>query len=264
MTQKEEITAVIIVNETIKKLQIRYQKGFNFIKIDSGNFTENLNRALKRIFKKAGLTKPETYYEDVNGKKVEKVVPLCDIISSHFARHTFITTKIRQGFSSEKLCYMTGHADDTMIKEIYSHINVKDKAKDAIKEYKRVQGKAETEPKTTDNDNEIIAEQQRQIYRARKENQEKENIILATELEEKKKLLIDFLYNNYEIAQDEEMEIDERVKSIFDIFDRSNGDLMLYDSIFGDTPSLEQYKQWKSKKISIIDAYYKGLLIPKE
>lgn len=254
MTQKEEITAVIIVNETILKLQKRYKKGFNFIKIDSGNFTENLNRALKRIFKKAGLTKPETYYEDVNGKKVEKVVPLCDIISSHFARHTFITTKIRQGFSSEKLCYMTGHADDTMIKEIYSHINVKDKAKEAIKEFKRVKGKAETETKTTDNDAQIIAEQARQNYELKEEN-------TALELQREKEGLIEALTKDLVKVEGGEMpQVLQITPSLKDSF---ADNLAVYDFIFGDTPTLDEYKAMRGQNVSLMDAYRKGLIKPK-
>ena len=262
MTQKENIPATIFLTPFVEQMQSRYQAG-EFKDVHNKYFSQHYNERIKTIAKKAGLTENVTYMDDQAGAKVEQVRPLYELVTTHIARHTFITRKLKDGYSPDKLAYMTGHADDTMIKRIYSHLTAADKAKAATLELMRVQGKQQAT--TTDNDNVIIAEQQRQIFKARKENQEKQNIILAAELEEKKKLLIDFLYNNYEIAQDEdeEMEIDERVKSIFDIFDRSNGDLMLYESIFGDTPSLEQFKQWKSEKISLIDAYFSGLLIPK-
>lgn len=261
MTQKENIPATIFLTPFVEQMQCRYKAG-EFKDVHNKYFSQHYNEKIKTIAKKAGLTENVTYMDDEAGAKVEKVRPLYELVTTHIARHTFITRKLKEGYSPDKLAYMTGHADDTMIKRIYSHLTAADKAKAATIELMRVQGKQQAT--TTDNDNEIIAEQQRQIFKAKKENQEKENIILAAELEEKKKLLIDFLYNNYEIAQDEEeIEIDERVKSIFDIFDRSNGDLMLYDSIFGNAPSLEQYKQWKSEKISLIDAYFSGLLSPK-
>ena len=261
MTQKENIPATIFVTPFVEQMQCRYKAG-EFKDVHNKYFSQHYNEKIKTIAKKAGLTESVTYMDDKAGAKVEQVRLLYELVTTHIARHTFITRKLKEGYSPDKLAYMTGHADDSMIKRIYSHLTAADKAKAATLELMRVQGKQQAT--STDNDNEIIAEQQRQIFKARKENQEKENIILAAELEEKKKLLIDFLYNGYVLAQDEEeIEIDEKVKFIFDIFDRSNGDLMLYDSIFGDTPSLEQFKQWKSEKISLIDAYFSGLLSPK-
>ena len=261
MTQKENIPATIFVTPFVEQMQCRYKAG-EFKDVHNKYFSQHYNEKIKTIAKKAGLTESVTYMDDKAGAKVEQVRLLYELVTTHIARHTFITRKLKEGYSPDKLAYMTGHADDSMIKRIYSHLTAADKAKAATLELMRVQGKQQAT--STDNDNEIIAEQQRQIFKARKENQEKENIILAAELEEKKKLLIDFLYNGYVLAQDEEeIEIDEKVKFIFDIFDRSNGDLMLYDSIIGDTPSLEQFKQWKSEKISLIDAYFSGLLSPK-
>ena len=260
MTQKENIPATIFLTPYVEQMQSRYQAG-EFKDVHNKYFSQHYNERIKKIAQKAGLIESVTYMDDQAGAKVEQVRPLYELVTTHIARHTFITRKLKEGYSPDKLAYMTGHADDSMIKRIYSHLTAADKAKAATIELMRVQGKQQAT--TTDNDNEIIAEQQRQIFKTKKENQEKENIILAAELEEKKKLLIDFLYNGYVLAEEEEIEIDEKVKSIFDIFDRNNGDLMLYDSIFGDTPSLEQFKQWKSEEISIIDAYYKGLLVPK-
>ena len=145
MTQKEEITAVVIVEDTITELQEKYENGFLF-----GNLQEqSYNDALKSIFEKAGLTGIERYYKDEAGHKVLQEGRLCDIFTNHYLRHTFITQKLREGYSPDKLCYMTGHADDEMIRRIYSHLTHEDKARAAIAEAKRVKGQAKQQTATT-------------------------------------------------------------------------------------------------------------------
>ena len=99
------------------------------------------------------------------GRNVEKTAPLNKLISNHFARHTFITFKLREGMSPDKLCYMTGHADDRMIKEVYEHLSKTDKIKAVKKEKERLSGIV------TDNstDGMIIAEQTRENFKLREQ-----------------------------------------------------------------------------------------------
>ena len=126
-TQKNEIVAVIIVNEEIEKLQQKYNNGMEL-------FSENsYNDNLRKIAKKANLNHIITYYVDLVGKKVEKQGVFSDLIASHWARHTFITNMRDKGFPMDKLCYLTGHTDDTMIKWYYAHTNEEKEKQTRIK-----------------------------------------------------------------------------------------------------------------------------------
>ena len=154
VSQKETITAVIIANDTIKTLINKYKEGLPYA-INKDNY----NRALKEIFECANLTYLETYTKEINGKKEEVQERLCDIISSHFARHTFITQKLRKGWSFEKICYLTGHANDEQIKEVYEHLTEKDKAQQVLKELDKIENKKENTNNTPSNDiQNLIAE----------------------------------------------------------------------------------------------------------
>lgn len=137
-TKKERITAVIVVNEIIKTLQKKYKNGLPFALKET-----KYNKALKSIFEKSGLTQTHKYITDVAGRKVEKEERLCYIITNHFARHTFITNKVREGWDCNYLCYATGHADDEMIRKVYSHITDNDKVKKVVSEHLRINQKEE-------------------------------------------------------------------------------------------------------------------------
>lgn len=132
-TQKEGITAVIVVNDTIAKLQQKYINGLPFALKET-----KYNKTLKSIFEKSGMTQTHIYISDIAGRKIEKEERLCDIITNHFARHTFITNKVREGWNCDYLCYATGHADDEMIRKVYAHITQNDKVQKVVKEYKRI------------------------------------------------------------------------------------------------------------------------------
>ena len=154
VSEKETITAVIIVNDQIRTLIDKYADGLPYA-INKDNY----NKALKEIFERANLTNKETFSIEVNGHKKEVQERLCDIISSHFARHTFITKKLREGWSFEKICYLTGHANDEQIKEVYEHLTEKDKAQQVLKELDKIENKKENTNNTPSNDiQNLIAE----------------------------------------------------------------------------------------------------------
>ena len=147
VSKKETITAVIICNDTIKALINKYADGLPY------NFTKNAyNNALKVIFMRANLTHEETFSQEINGVKKEVKERLCDIISSHFARHTFITQRLREGWSFEKVCYLTGHANDVQIRLVYEHLTEKDKAQQVIKELGKIEQKQDKTNNTQSNE----------------------------------------------------------------------------------------------------------------
>ena len=154
ISQKETITAVIIANDTIKALINKYKEGLPY-----SITKDTYNRALKQIFELANLTNLETYTKEINGVKKEVKERLCDIISSHFARHTFISRKLREGWSFEKVCYLTGHANDEQIRLVYEHLTEKDKGHAVLKELDKIEQKKENTNNTPSNDiQNLIAE----------------------------------------------------------------------------------------------------------
>ena len=153
VSKKETITAVIIANDTIKNLITKYADGLPFA-INKDTY----NRALKEIFERANLTALETFSIEVNGTKKEVQERLCDIISSHFARHTFITRKLREGWSFEKVCYLTGHANDEQIRLVYEHLTEKDKGHAVLKELDKIESKKENTNTPSNEIQNLIAE----------------------------------------------------------------------------------------------------------
>lgn len=138
-TQKEHIRAYIWLTDAVKECLAKYgDNGFRYAHPDNTrSFTNKYNRILRAITRKAGLTGTETY-KDANGKI--KTVRLCDIISSHFARYTFIHKMLQQGYNADELRRLTGHADTTMINEVYNVHNDDDEANAVFRAHERVNG----------------------------------------------------------------------------------------------------------------------------
>ena len=78
------------------------------------------NEAIRRISKKAELDREIV---KINASQIEVRKPLYETITSHDARCTFITNMIKKGVSPERLCKMTGHASDEMIKRVYAQLS---------------------------------------------------------------------------------------------------------------------------------------------
>ena len=133
-TQKENIDAVIWVTPKVKEILDRYENGFKYVKLDV-NFTQRYNRQLKNIAKKSGLNSQESY---INAKGETITKPIYEIIGSHFARYTFIRNGKDLGLTSSELKDFTGHADDTMINEIYFSETKADKANNAFRAIERI------------------------------------------------------------------------------------------------------------------------------
>ena len=140
--QKEEtkrIIAVIWLNEMVKSILKRYKNGFKYAEINKKSYSGNLIYNLRNIFKKAALNSTEERI-DAKGNKCED--KLSNIISSHFARYTFIYNGLfTYGFTPDELKEFTGHADDTMINEVYKVYSEEDKVAVADKALNRVMAK---------------------------------------------------------------------------------------------------------------------------
>ena len=127
-TTKENINAIIPITPKVTMLMDKIK---NHTFVDPKEFEEKTkgkgnntyNEAIRRIAKKAGLDR-EIVKIDSTQKEVRK--PLYKTLSSHDARCTFITNMIKKGVSPERLCRMTGHANDEMIKRVYAQLTVED------------------------------------------------------------------------------------------------------------------------------------------
>ena len=140
--KKEEtknIIAVIWLNKTVKTILERYKNGFKYADINKTHYSRNLIYNLRNIFEKAGLDSTEKWIDAKGNQHEDK---LYNIIGSHFARYTFIYHGLFDyGFTPEELKDFTGHADDTMINEVYKVYNEEDIVTVANKALNRVMAK---------------------------------------------------------------------------------------------------------------------------
>ena len=85
---------------------------------------QKFNKYLKVLFKELKMTRPIATHI-VRGKVVYRsVAPLCDIISSHTARRTFITLCLQKGMPLQDVMRMSGHSDFKSMKP-YMRVTLK-------------------------------------------------------------------------------------------------------------------------------------------
>ena len=117
ITKKEKVPAKVKQTPEILEIINRYKDGFKYIDINSGSLVQNESTCLKLIGRKAGLNRIIEY---VNNEGVKQSKPLCDILSSHYGRHTFVTRMARI-MSLEEVKYLTGHKDTQSLTKNYLH-----------------------------------------------------------------------------------------------------------------------------------------------
>ncbi|MBD5328478.1 MAG: tyrosine-type recombinase/integrase [Bacteroides sp.] len=107
-----------------------------FIFIKNGMFSHNTyNRYLKEISRKAQL---DRIYKWENSKGEQHSDKICDLMSSHNARHTFIQNMRNMGMKDEEIALMTGHADEQMLRKDYNKPSPQDtinRLKNAFNKY---------------------------------------------------------------------------------------------------------------------------------
>lgn len=98
------------VGKMLKELQ-----AMKIPRVNYNTLRNYYNRVLKILFKRAKITR-----NSVNGK------PLCEEISSHYARHTFCTRMIRKGYNFADVALMMG-CNENMVQNTYQHLHKNDK-----------------------------------------------------------------------------------------------------------------------------------------
>lgn len=153
-TQKESTTAYIYETEEIKEILDKLKsyifdyKGRTCLK--AGEYRINLdnldndpqyNEAIKLIAEKANLNR-NWDYKDAQDRPLSN--PKYKIISSHCARHTFATIMRDKGYPADKVCWLLGHVDDTMVKAVYAHNDNKLISKQLNDTRKTIEGEDKT------------------------------------------------------------------------------------------------------------------------
>lgn len=124
IAKKEEKKSLVIMNDEISELMEYFKEHYTYMSND--NLQVTANSYLKKLFKKAGITRISK-----NGK------PLCNEITTHYARHTFCTRMLRKGFSFEYVAMMMGCGAE-MVKRIYQHLSEDDEAEKLLDAAKKI------------------------------------------------------------------------------------------------------------------------------
>lgn len=114
---------------------------------DSGQST--YNKAITKIARLAKLGRIMTKSETEGEKKIQFEIPICEELSSHDLRHTFITNVQRyKGLTPDIVSHISAHSDTRMIESVYTNFESIDKV-NAINAALNKQ----SQPTTTTSDN---------------------------------------------------------------------------------------------------------------
>ena len=130
-TDKTKACVTIPLFPLARNIITKYQKSkFQYLNIDyttpkgAKRLKDRLNHHLKNVFKLAGFNEEIT----VHKKGIDLKMCRYEVVSTHDARHTFVTMMYRRGISKENIIMVTGHNDTTMLDKVYLHPTIKDKA----------------------------------------------------------------------------------------------------------------------------------------
>jgi hypothetical protein len=112
---KTESKCYVPITKEVYEMREKYKCGYKYFSLNNKRYDNYINVQLKTIFKKLGYT------DDFNG------TPIYKCIHTHIGRHTFVTNACRRGLSKDLIILCTGHADTTMIDEIYNNMQIREK-----------------------------------------------------------------------------------------------------------------------------------------
>lgn len=96
----------------------------------TGESDNTYNTYIKEICRIAGFNKIlKRTIEGKGGKKIKEEKPIYERITSHVARHSFITNCVKElGFSKDEIKNMVGHGSTQYIESVYLNLTTIDKA----------------------------------------------------------------------------------------------------------------------------------------
>lgn len=135
-TKKEDVPAAVVLTPKVRMLleRIKTHKHVDpkeFKDMADGKGNNKYNEAIRRITKKAGL---DRIIVKIDTNKIVEKKPLYEVITSHDARSTFITNKIRAGMTPDDIAVFTGHVNGEMIRRVYAQPTIEDKLRN-VKHY---------------------------------------------------------------------------------------------------------------------------------
>lgn len=114
VTEKNDIKCIVPITKPLALLLERYPaKLFEFPS------DVKQNKYIKEVAVLAGMHKPETIGQYVNSKRVEEVHRRDELVTTHVARRTFVTTSLRFGVPEAVISKVTGHAAKGMLQHHY-------------------------------------------------------------------------------------------------------------------------------------------------
>lgn len=119
-TEKDEDLLEIPITAHLREILDRYPEGLPTISNQKGNVY------LKEAAKIAGLDRKLPVSGWTKGKRADSLELLCDVISWHMARRTFITLSLELGMDPMVIIRITGHSDTKTLKP---YLAVTDKLK---------------------------------------------------------------------------------------------------------------------------------------
>lgn len=133
MQQKTKTAVAIPLTNIIRELLSKYKNGMSLFegRVES-TVVNYIDREIKVIAEKAGLNRMHNFQGQRGEEVNESNRPLFKIITSHIARHTFITEKLRLGWDKDMVKTVTGHTSDEEIDKTYSHLELEDRKKKII------------------------------------------------------------------------------------------------------------------------------------
>ncbi len=99
---------------------------------------QKYNLRLKVAAERAGLTDPVIRVKWYGGKSVEEHTRLCDLLSSHAAKRTFVTLMATVGVRTETIMKVTGNSRSTI--DAYIHLNENEISDELLEKGRRLFG----------------------------------------------------------------------------------------------------------------------------
>lgn len=130
-----------------------YLEKYEGTKLDERKYNNNL----KVIAEKAEINR-EIEIITTNGET--EIKKAYELISSHCARHTDITNRLRDGLSAEEVAQHTGHKTTKYIENTYSHLTIRDR----IRMDKERREKAEKEQAPIISEEQILIEDYKKAF----------------------------------------------------------------------------------------------------
>lgn len=211
-TQKTGTTVIIPLNTIYPAALTLVNAYLDNCPVSDRTRQRDYNYTLKEIAKQAGLNRVIVKTEQTGTKVKQKSKPIYELITSHAGRRTFITNCQRyKGMTPSEVSIMTGHADETMITQVYTNKTHEDDLRTLNKAYERTTEKqhpAEIQPKeesplaksvnTDNNDPVVFAKWLLSVLDIPVKNELSLPVIVDEIAKRKKKIISDYGEQRYE------------------------------------------------------------------